>query len=177
MKIQFTCRQTSLTAELRSFAEDRLRRLERYLDDDTEVSVVLSVEKHRHEAEMNLVSARQQFTGAAITTDLFTSLSLVLDKIKKQLRRDKRRRTDRRRRGTRAARERSLGRDPRSTRPIHRSKIRAEAPAAQPMSVEEAALDLEHSDKTFLVFRNVESDRMGVVYRRQDGHIGLIEAD
>ena len=123
---------------------------------------------------MVLVSARQQFTGAAITSDLYTSLSLVLDKIEKQLRRNKRRRTDRRRRSTRATRERLLGREARSTR---RSPIRAETPAAKPMSVEEAALDLEHSDRTFLVFRNAESNRMGVVYRRQDGHIGLIEAD
>ena len=177
MRIHFTCRRTSLTPKLREFAEERIERLKRYLEEDCEVHVVLSVEKDRHEAEMMISSGRRQFTGAAITQDLYTSLLLVLEKMQKQLRRDKRRRTDRRRR-TRAVRERLLATGSRDGR-----RRRTPSPAlpepqpARPMSVEEAALDLDHSERDFLVFRNVASDRMSVVYWRQDGRIGLIEAD
>ena len=179
MKIHFTCRHTTLTPTLRAFAEDRIERLARYVDDSSEVHIVLSVEKHRQEAEIMLLSGRRQFTGTAITSDLYTSLSLVLDKIQKQLRRDKRRYTDRRRRSTRAVRERLLASNSRDGRGRGRppSPIYREPQAAKPMSPEEAALDLDCSERDFLVFRNSESDRMTVVYRRQDGRIGLIEAD
>jgi putative sigma-54 modulation protein len=45
------------------------------------------------------------------------------------------------------------------------------------MSLEEAAHDLETAEMDFLVFRNAESDRMSVMYRRPDGRLGLIEGE
>jgi putative sigma-54 modulation protein len=47
----------------------------------------------------------------------------------------------------------------------------------KPMTVEEAALQLQGIEDSFLVFRNAESERVGVLYRRPDGNLGLIEPD
>ncbi|MCZ6746800.1 MAG: ribosome-associated translation inhibitor RaiA [Acidobacteria bacterium] len=178
MTIRFTCRQTRLTPALRQFAEEKLSRLQRYLDADSEVHMVLSVEKHRHQAEMMINSARRLFTGTAITDDLYAAIGLVLDKLEKQLRRDKRRRNNRRRRETRQIRttaeatasrgnghggKRSLPRILREKRPL------------RSMSAETAADDVEESQQDFLVFRNSESEQLSVIYRRPDGRLGLIE--
>ena len=179
MKVYFTCRNTRLTAALRVFTEEKLERLSRYLDEDSEVHVIMSVQKHHREAEMVISSLLRSFTGTAMTDDLFAAVGLVVDKLEKQLRRDKRRRADRRRRNSRSARKRVLAgssRDGKSHRTVL-PLVHSEAHAAKPMSVEEAAEDLHHSEREFLIFRNSTSNRMSVVYRRDDGQIGLIEAD
>lgn len=173
MRIRITCRQTTLTPDLRAFAEERIHRLERYVGPDADVHVVISSERHLHTAEMLLVFRQHQFAGTAVTSDVRTSLTLVLDRIDKQLRRQKRRRAARRRRHPTLARRPSSpgasGRRP-TPRPVS-------AGPARFMSVDEAMLDLDSSDRDFVVFRNNASRRMSVVFRGTDGQIGLLEAD
>ena len=130
-------------------------------------------------AEMIITSKFGHFTATAVTSDLYGSLLLVMEKMERQLRREKRRRTDRRRRAGVLARTRPPGRrparsGPRRPRPVH---LYPEPQAAKPMSVEEAVLDLNRLERDFLVFRNAQSERMSVVYRRRDGEIGLIEGN
>ncbi len=179
MTIRFTCRQTRLTPALRQFAEEKLSRLQRYLDADSEVHIVLSVEKHRHQAEMMLNSARRLYTGTAITDDLYAAIGLVLEKMEKQLRRDKRRRSDRRRRretheirtAAEATASRGNGHGGKESRP----RILRDKGQIPSMSAENAADDVEESQREFLVFRNSESEQLSVIYRRTDGRLGLIE--
>jgi len=47
--------------------------------------------------------------------------------------------------------------------------------SVKPMTAEEAALDLSDSNDHFVVFRDAETNRVGVLYKRQDGNFGLIE--
>ena len=47
----------------------------------------------------------------------------------------------------------------------------------KPMSIDEAALRLEVVPETFVVFRNADTDAISVLFRRKDGHLGLIEPD
>jgi putative sigma-54 modulation protein len=49
--------------------------------------------------------------------------------------------------------------------------------AVKPMTADEAALVVEAGDDTFLVFRNAATDAVSVLYRRKDGHFGLIEPE
>lgn len=178
MTIRFTCRQTRLTPALRQFAEEKLSRLQRYLDADSEVHMVLSVEKHRHQAEMTINSARRLFTGTAITDDLFTAIGLVLEKLEKQMRRDKRRRSDRRRQETqrmRATAETEASRGNGHGQTGSMPRILREKGPLRAISAETAADDVEESQLDFLVFRNTESEQLSVIYRRPDGRLGLIE--
>jgi putative sigma-54 modulation protein len=60
-----------------------------------------------------------------------------------------------------------------SRRPV----VRAARYPVKPMSVEDAALRLEAGRDTFVVFRNAETDAVGILYRRKDGNLALIEPD
>ncbi len=171
MTIRFTCRQTRLTPALRQFAEEKLERLERYLDEGSKAHMVLTVEKHRHQAEMTLTSARRHFAGAAITDDLYTAIGLVLDKLGKQVRRDKRRRTDHRRRDRQTGRK--AGADTQAA-PAGPDVVR-EKEAIRPMTLEEAAASLSESEREFVAFRSADSEGTQVLFRRPDGRLGLIE--
>jgi putative sigma-54 modulation protein len=66
------------------------------------------------------------------------------------------------------------GRVPESPRP---RVIRSRGYAAKPMTVADAALLLTSSDRPVLVFRHAASEAVTVMYRRPDGHFGLIEPD
>lgn len=55
--------------------------------------------------------------------------------------------------------------------------IRARRYAVKPMSVDEAALDVGARQGAFLVFRNAVTDSVNVLFRRPDGHLGLIEPE
>ena len=55
--------------------------------------------------------------------------------------------------------------------------VRVSRPAGKPMTPEDAALVMEERGYSFLVFTNSETGRFGVLYRRNDGRMGLIEPD
>ena len=45
------------------------------------------------------------------------------------------------------------------------------------MSVDDAAIQIEGSEREFLVFRNADTERLNVIYKRKDGNIGWIEPE
>jgi len=55
--------------------------------------------------------------------------------------------------------------------------VRATRYAVKPLSLEDAALRIDGGPETFVVFRNAETDAISVLYRRKDGHLGLIEPE
>jgi putative sigma-54 modulation protein len=179
MKVHFTCRRTRLTPAIRSFAEEKIERLSRYLDEGSEIHVVLAVEKHRHQAEMMINSPRRHFAGTAITEDLYSAVGLVLEKLEKQLRRDKTRRADRRRRSVREAAGEAQATASGNGREqaMAGGGIQPDIQAARQMTVQEAVVDLDDSELGFVVFRNSDSERVSVLYRHPDGRIGLVEAE
>src|SRR5262245_42744044 len=180
MSVDITGRHIEITEPLRKFATDRLERLRGAIDEMLEVHFIFTVEKHqRHVAEVNIKTRRDFYHGEEVSTDMYTSIAAVLDKVEKQILRDKGKTTARKRRNNHQSAaittssvvevEEALGdRLPRI--------IRSHEVAAKPMSVDDAAIEIGDSDHEFLVFRNAQTERLNVVFKRKDGNIGWIEA-
>ena len=183
MSVDITGRHIEITEPIRKFATDRLERLRGVMDEILEAHFILTVEKHqRHIAELNIKTRRDFYHGEEVSTDMYTSVAAVIDKVEKQILRDKERSVTRKRhnnnhRGAEVVTtttvvelEETLGqRLPRI--------IRTHEVAAKPMSVDDAAIQIGDSDRDFLVFRNSDSERLNVVYKRKDGNIGWIEPE
>ena len=182
MSFDITGRHIEITEPLRKFATDRFERLRGIADEVLETHFILTVEKHqRHIAEVNIKTRHDFYHGEEVSTDMYTSIAAVLDKVEKQILRDKGRITTRKRRnGNNASNvvtttsvdeiEEALGEKlPRI--------IRSNAVAAKPMSVDDAAIAIGDSTRDFLVFRNSDTERLNVVYKRKDGNIGWIEPE
>jgi putative sigma-54 modulation protein len=180
MKVDITGRHIEITEPIRRFATDRLERLRGIADEVMEAHMVLTVERHhqRHIAEVNIKTRHDFHHGEEVSTDMYTSIAAVLDKVEKQILRSKGRNQARKRRSNGAAItpasvieiEETLGQKlPRI--------IRTHDVAAKPMSVDDAAVEIGDSDRDFLVFRNAETERLNVVYKRKDGNIGWIEPE
>lgn len=179
MRVEFTGRHIDVTEPIRQFAMDRLNRL-RTLPDIIEVHFVLSAEKHqRHVAEINLKTRHEFINCTDTTTDMYTSIASVLDKVEKQVQKTKTRQKRKRRVdvGARAISPESiLEIEPEMAEQLP-EVIRSDGAHLKPRSVDEAAYDLTSGGVAFLLFRNSETDRLNVVYKRRDGNVGWIDPE
>jgi len=181
MSVDITGRHIEITEPLRKFATDRLERLRGIIDEILEVHFILTVEKHqRHIAEVNIKTRHDFYHSEEVSTDMYTSIAAVLDKVEKQILKHKEKNVTRKRHNNHSGEvittasvlevEEALGeRLPRI--------IRTHEVAAKPMSVDDAAIQIGGSDRDFLVFRNAQTERLNVVYKRKDGNIGWIEPE
>ena len=171
-----TGRQIEVTDALRQAAEDRLSRLEKYLDGDGEAHVILAVEKRRHRAEVVIRDRRVTLSAAGETADMYSSLNLVGDRLERQAKKHREKlKIERKREGKKASPRRLAALPP--SLPEEPRVIRVPTSPVKPMSVEEALLLVRDTEKDFVVFRNSASDRVSVLYRRRDGNYGLIEPE
>src|SRR5436190_6669751 len=100
MKIDITGRHIDVTEPIRKFTTDRIERLRGIGDDIMEAHFILTVEKHqRHVAEANIKTRHDFHHCAEVSTDMYTSIAAVLDKIEKQILKSKGRVMARKRRG------------------------------------------------------------------------------
>ncbi len=94
MKVIFTGRHVEVSDALRTFAQERLQKMATYLEDIIDVHVILSVEKHRHLAEITLKTRRDELVASAETDDMYLSLTQTLEKLETQAHRTAGRRLD-----------------------------------------------------------------------------------
>jgi putative sigma-54 modulation protein len=187
MKVDFAGRNIVVPETLKVLTQRRLKKIERFLDDILEVHVILGVEKHRHSAEVALSGRWVKLNGVAVGDDLRSALGQALDKIEMQSRRHK----EKLKKGRRRIGQRALLRTVKSAPTEEELALAAEAGRSdgdsprvvrasrmtfKPMSVEEAALQVSRSQASFLVFRNARTDQVSVLYKRDDGQLGLIES-
>ncbi len=172
MKITYTGKNMEVSEYLRELADKKLSKLERYFPADTEVQVTMAVEKNRHIIEVTIPYSGGIIRGEEVTSDMYASIDNVITKLEKQIIRHK------------AKLERTL-RYEGDTDEYEYDEEEDEAPrivrvkrfSMKPMSVEEAALQMELLGHSFFVFTNDQTEEMNVLYRRKDGNYGLIEAE
>jgi putative sigma-54 modulation protein len=177
MSVELTGRNVTVTPALRTLAEKSIRRLERHLAGPAAVRVVVWREKHLFNAEVIATHRRRRWTAQEERGDLEAAVAFAIEKIDAQARKDTGKRRDRSHRGARATEAAGNGdgnkRGSRA-RPSDSRIVRSGRLAIKPMSVEEAALSMDGSDREFLVFRDASSERVSVLYKRRDGDLGLI---
>ncbi len=94
MKVIFTGRHVEVSEALRTFTQERLQKMATFLDDIIDVHVILSVEKHRHLAEITLKTRRDELVASSETDDMYLSLGQTLEKLETQAHRSAGRRHD-----------------------------------------------------------------------------------
>ncbi|MBW2452742.1 MAG: ribosome-associated translation inhibitor RaiA [Deltaproteobacteria bacterium] len=177
MQITVTFRHMETSEPVRSYVEEKLPKVKKYIDEPIDAQVVLSVEKKiRHKAEVSLVAKGVTIKAKDETADMYAAIDGVMDKIERQLKRYKDKIKNH---------KPTSGRDRRVEKTIiaaqsideghpEPSIIKTDSFHVKPMSVEEAVMQMDLLDKDFLVFTDASSEEINVVYRRKDGNYGLI---
>jgi putative sigma-54 modulation protein len=177
MNVEITGRHIVITPAIRTYVLKRLRKFVKLLGDDISFHVIIDVQKERQTAEILLKSKTLNLAGKGRTDDMYASIVRAIEKLERQALKHKSKMVEgkRQREKTISVAVRSAVRKP-STR-SKRSKsngIKDEEAHRKPMTVEEAVIELNHSEYPFIVFRNTESGIVNVLYRRKDSSLGLI---
>jgi putative sigma-54 modulation protein len=190
MRLELTGRHVTITPAVRKAVERRLARLARLLNDSiVSMQVVVARERSRTHVDITLHARGDHFLhGEATGRDLPTALGAATEKIEHQAQKLKSKWTEGKRQGVSAAKAGSAAPRPERARRAFGPPptpagddgiriVRARRHAVKPMSVDEAALEVAEGRDAFLVFRNATTDTINVLFRRSDGHLGLIEPE
>ncbi|MGD2114674.1 MAG: ribosome-associated translation inhibitor RaiA [Acidobacteriota bacterium] len=180
MNIEYVGRNYSVDDSVRGYVEGKLgKKLVKFIHEPVEIRVTLETEKHRNIADVHITHKNGVLQATEETGDMYDAINMAVDKVEKQARRSKKKSIDRRRR---ADRETTNG----QRWPLEvlsresfaaggeRRIIKTTHLPIKPMTIEEAALQLETAKNEFLVFRNSATDRVNVLYKRRDENYGLI---
>ena len=177
MRLDITGRNVEITNPIRQLIDRRLARLERVLNDSAiSATVILTKEKYRHRTEI-IIHARgdRMMRGMGEGNAWPISMRQASEKIEQQAHKLKSKWAARKRKGAGARTVSTAA--PAEPGSGNRRVVRATRYAVKPMSIEDAALQVESNAETFVVFRNAETEAVSILYRRKDGNFGLIEPD
>jgi len=149
MDIAVTFRHIEPTESLRTYAEEKVSKIQKYLDSHVEAHIVLTVEKFRHMADVTLSVNGTTIKGVEETGDMYSAIDQVTDKIEKQVKRYRSKIRDRRAEARKN--EKSLETEEMAALSLEDPSIETEKMVAKPMDPEEAAMQLGMSQQDFLV--------------------------
>lgn len=178
--MEITGRHVVITSALRTYVLKRLRKFSRILGDDISFHVIVDVEKERHFVEILMKTKLLNITGKGETGDMYSSIVLAIEKLERQALKQKSKIMEGKRQRAKAksvANKSGTAEARRSQARLMRSDIHEEDAQGKPMAIEEALIELEQADYPFVVFRNIESGKVNVLYRRKDGILGLVHTD
>jgi ribosome hibernation promoting factor len=178
MQFQVKGRNLEVSDAIRSYAEQKLAKLDRQLD-DPRVELELALERNpsiaaNHVAEATIWTQGPVLRAREASSDMRASIDQLVEKLERQV---KRYRSQGRARRRKAARSNEA---PDDVMPVVADEaepliVKTKQFAVTPMTPEEAVLQLELIGHDFFVFRSADTGEVNVVYRRRDGNYGLIE--
>lgn len=185
MRLELTGRHVTITPTIRAMVEQQLAHILRMLNDSAvSGQIVLTKEKARVACDATIHARGDKFLhGAGGGRDVEAALGAALAKIDSQAQKLKGKWAGRKRHGVPApaAVAALSSRTPRATPSAdmtpadHPRVIRARRYAVKPMTIDEAAMQVDADRSPFLVFRDARTDEVAVLFRRPDGNFGLIE--
>jgi putative sigma-54 modulation protein len=180
VRLQVKGKNLEVSDSLQRYAEEKLSKLERHLNDATRLELELAVEKNPSISDKQVAEATIWTKGPILraresSDDMRASIDLLAEKLERQVKRYKEKRQRKQ-----VARHGPHHQHDEEVRPVVPEEaepviVKTKQFAVKPMTPEEAVLQLELIGHDFFVFRNVESSDVNVVYRRRDGNYGLIE--
>ena len=175
MKFQYSEKKVKLPGSVHAYAEKKVMKLARFFEGDAEALVVFSVEKNRNNVELTVRGAGTLFRAHESTSDMFASIDAAVGTIEGQIRKNKTRLARRLKKDAfvRSAEETSFVPEEEEE---DLSIVKIKKFPIQPMSREEAVLQMNLLNHSFFAFRDEQNDgAFSIVYKRNDGGYGLIE--
>ncbi len=174
MKFTIVGRNIDVTPGLRAAVEDKIGKLEKYFNPDTEVHVTLSVEKERQKIEVTIPVKGSIIRSEQVSNDMYVSIDLVEEIIERQLKKYKNKIVDKHQAGASFSKQyvENEYMDDEDVQIVRTKKF-----DIKPMYPEDACIQMELLGHNFFVFVNAETDQVNVVYKRKGDTYGLIEAE
>lgn len=175
MKFTFTEKKMDASEDLRAYAEKKIGKIDRLFRTESDAYVTFSTERGRYRAEVTIKNSGMFYRVSELTSDMYASIDSAVASIERQIRKNK----------TRLEKKLRDGAIEREIKPFNVPAddsgeeefkvVRNKKFFIEPMSTDEAILQMNLLEHEFFVFRNTdEGEAFSVVYRRKNGGYGII---
>ena len=174
MKLNIRGEKTEITEAMKSYAEEKLAKLEKYFENGEDISgtMLFKVYGPKQIIEVTIPLQNYMLRVEEEGEDFYAVVDTSVDKLERQIRKNKTR--------LESKRKKSLGLvlDFESDIEENKNKIvKRKSIELKPMDEEEAILQMELIDHDFYMFKNIETDKMAVIYKRKHNDYGIIEEE
>ncbi|MDY6794642.1 MAG: ribosome-associated translation inhibitor RaiA [Actinomycetota bacterium] len=181
MQIIVKGKHLEMTDALRSYAEEKVGKVEKYFDRILKTEIEMSVERNPKISDNQVVEVTIFTSGPVIrakesASDMYQAIDLVTSKLERQARKAKKKMIDRSHHAKNPFKEpSSLHLEEEEEEEEEALIVKTKSFPLKPMIPEEACLQMDLVGHDFFVFINADTEETNVVYRRKDGNYGLIE--
>lgn len=172
MNIKVTGKNIEITDAIRKYVEDKSDRLEKFENENTALNVVCSVEREEQIVELQLSHNGEFIKIEERNDDLYASIDLALDRLERQMRKDKEKKADKNKDAS--LKDKLFNMISKSVTSEEGQITKTKCYEIKPISIEDAKLKLASTDDMFLVFINFETNEVNVLYKRSDNTFGLV---
>ncbi len=176
MNIETTSRHYELTPALKEYAETKVKQLTKYFDNIVNAHIIFELEKYRHTAEVTIHINGKDFNSREESEDMYVSVDRVIEKIERQIIKYKGKRFSKK-----SPKLAEIGVELPPEEPQEESESSEGIVAVDPvefpfLTLSEAVKRMGAEGKEFSIFSNKNTERLSVLFKREDGSLGLIEA-
>ena len=174
MRYNIRGEKVEITSSIRSYIEEKIGKLDKYFEnsDDIDANVVVKVRGKEQKIEITIPALHYTLRSEESNDDLYAAIDLTVDKLERQIRKNKTKINSRIKRNVIKNFEMDLedNFEDDNSKVLKRKKI-----DMKPMDEEEAILQMNMLGHSFFVFKNIDTNSVCVLYLRKDGNYGIIE--
>lgn len=173
MRYNIRGNKIDVTEAIDNYIKSKLSRLDKYLDDNDEVEAkaIISARGKDQKVEVTIWSGKYNIRAEETSEDLYAAIDLVIDKLERQFKKYRGKLNIKR------VKEEYISEIDELLEEEEQKIVRRKEVYLKPIDEEEAITQMELLGHSFFVFKNVETGKINVVYKRSDSDYGLIEAN
>ena len=174
MKYNIRGNKIEVTDAINDYIKQKISKLEKYLDDNDEVEAkaLISTRGKDQKVEVTIWSGKYNIRAEETHEDLYAAIDLVIDKLERQLKKYNDKLSSKK-----FTRDNYVPEIEEYFEEDGQTIVRRKEVFLKPIDEEEAITQMELLGHSFFVFKNVDTDKINVVYKRKDGDYGVIEAN
>ena len=172
MKLNIRGEKTNITEAMKTYAEEKIQKLNKYIENSEEITgtILFTVYGPKQKIEVTIPLKNYTLRVEEEGQDFYAVIDTSIDKLERQIIKNKARLSNKRNKG-----KIDLILDFETEEENHNKIVKRKQVELKPMDEEEAILQMELINHDFYMFKNIETDKMAVVYRRKHGDYGIIE--
>ena len=176
MKYNIRGNKIDVTKAINNYIEEKVSKLEKYLDDNekVEVKALISAKGKAQKVEVTIWSGKYNIRAEESHEDLYAAIDLVVDKLERQLKKYRGKLTSRKSNKDEYVPSIEIEE---YFEEEEQTIVRRKEIFLKPIDEEEAITQMELLGHSFFVFKNIDTGKINVVYKRKDGDYGVIEAN
>ncbi len=167
-----------ITSAMNDYLKEKLGKLDKYLENSSNIraNVIVKVKNHEQRVEITIPLKTFILRTEETKKDFYAAVDIAVDKLERQIRKNKTRLMSMSKQ-TKTSYDFNIATIEEDEELEDKKVLKRKLVEVKPMNEEEAILQMELLSHQFYMFKDSETDKYSVVYKRNDGNYGIIEAE